>query len=65
MAHWRYSTGHGIGDPPPPKLREAVELFEMLQREKAALRAQASAEKARVDDAVHKAGGKAKVVCVL
>jgi|GEM_PF-5783821 len=45
--HWRFKTGHGLGDPPPPKLWQAVWLFEREQRAKDALRLQASKERQR------------------
>jgi len=35
--HWAYSTGHGLGEPPPPKLMESVLLLESERRAREAL----------------------------
>lgn len=46
MAHWRFSCGHPLGSPEPPKLAEAVDLFERMTRMRDAFRAQARSEEA-------------------
>ena len=40
VAHWKFDRGHSIGDPPPPKLMEAVEFWEMEIRARSALQMQ-------------------------
>jgi len=39
-AHWKYNKGHSIGNPPPPRLMEAVEFWEMETRARSALQMQ-------------------------
>lgn len=44
LAHWRFTSGHSLGDPPPPKLTESVEIYERACRTRTALQIQAQKE---------------------
>ena len=50
QAHWEYDRGHSLGDPAPPKLMEAVVLFESETRARVALGYQKMDEQRKRDE---------------
>jgi hypothetical protein len=59
---WRYTNGHGIGDPPPPKLYQAVRFFEREVKSREALDWQASENKRKKAAMAEKNKGRALVI---
>lgn len=55
-SHWAFIHGHGIGNPPPPKLMQAIELYETEIRAREALKMQASEERAKQKEKQSRSG---------
>lgn len=61
-AHYEHSCGHSLGSPPPPKLRQAVKLFEQEKRVRRSLEDEAYAKEQKRIEAASKTGPSGGIV---